>query len=387
MMRFRKDKAEGSGAAGPPDAATRVAEPAGAPAEGITAPPPPASARVEEPTAVRPPEAGAEPQSPTVAAPVPTPLDAPPPTATTRVDAPPPSSAARVDAPSPAAGARVDAPAPSAGTRVDSPAPSAGARVDAPAPAPGTLAATPPQAGNIVSAANASAAGAKVACPQCGSPADPGQEMCIVCGSRIAPATATATGDGSRGWRLPALVGGLALLLIGTAIAFTIVELTSDDEVKKDDVADLSGDPRPPATTPPPANQPPPTTPTTPTTPNIPPATRETQPQDPPDTPSTTPDAPSGGGSVAEWPAGRTAYTVVLVSATSRNAADAKAEQAIKRGIQAGVLRSDDFSTLRPGYWVVFAGQYDSSEEATRAADRYAEQGFGGGYPRQVKPK
>ncbi len=77
----------------------------------------------------------------------------------------------------------------------------------------------------------------------------------------------------------------------------------------------------------------------------------------------------------------------MLVSATSRNAADAKAEQAIKRGIDAGVLRSDDFSTLREGYWVVFAGQYDTSEEATRAADRYAEQGFGGGYPRQVKPK
>jgi septal ring-binding cell division protein DamX len=214
--------------------------------------------------------------------------------------------------------------------------------------------------------------------------------MCIVCGSRIAPATATA-GAGGRGWRLPVVLAALALLLVGTAIAFGIASLTSDDEVKKDDVADLSDDPKPTPTTPPPTTQPPPTTAPAPT---IPPATREpqpTQPQDPPDdtppTTPTTPDTPSGGGSVAEWPAGRTAYTVVLVSATSRNAADAKAEQAIKRGIQAGVLRSDDFSTLRPGYWVVFAGQYDSSEEATRAADRYAEQGFGGGYPRQVKPK
>jgi hypothetical protein len=206
--------------------------------------------------------------------------------------------------------------------------------------------------------------------------------VCIVCGSRIARGPVAG---GERNWRLPAALAGLGVLLIGVAIAFAVVELTSDDEVKKDDVADL--DPKP--TTPAPA----PAAPTAPTTPapTIPPATRE--PEDPsaaPDDPaSTTPDTtpePSSSGP-AEWPAGKTAYTVVLVSATNRNAADSKAEQAIKRGIKAGVLRSDDFSSLRPGYWVVFAGQFDTSEEATRAADRYAEQGFGGGYPREVKPK
>jgi hypothetical protein len=183
-----------------------------------------------------------------------------------------------------------------------------------------------------------------------------------------------------------AVLAALGVLLIGTGAAFAIVELTEDDEVKKSDVADLSEDPAPPppATTPP--TPPASTTPTEPA-PTMPPASGQTQPDDPnaqPDTPSTAPDA---GGEIAEWPAGKTTYTVVLVSATSRNAADAKAEQAIKRGIRAGVLRSDDFSSLRPGYWVVFAGQYDTSEQATRAADRYAEQGFGGGYPRQVKPK
>ena len=247
--------------------------------------------------------------------------------------------------------------------------------------------APPPQPGQLVSAAPAAAAAAQ--CPSCGSPAQPGQEMCIVCGARIAREPVAA--ESSRGWRLPLILAGIALLLVGTAIAFAVVELTSDDEVRKDDVANLSDDPAPPQTQPP-ATQPPPAT--TPPPANIPPATRETNPNQPQDLPDdtppttpTTPDSPSSGGSVAEWPAGRTAYTVVLVSATSRNAADSKAEQAVQRGIEAGVLRSDDFSTLRPGFWVVFAGQYDSSEEATRAADRYAEQGFGGGYPRQVKPK
>ena len=246
--------------------------------------------------------------------------------------------------------------------------------------------APPPQPGQLV--ASAPPAAAAIACPQCGTPAEPGQEMCIVCGSRIAAGTAAP--GAQRGWRLPAAIAGLAVLLLGVAIAFAVVELTKDDDVKKHDVADLS----PTTTAPPPSTTPPATPPpanTTPTTPEIPPASGGTQPGEPgtpPEdtTPEDTPPTPESSGP-AEWPDGKTAYTVVLVSATSRNAADAKAEQAIKRGIKAGVLRSDDFSTLRPGFWVVFAGQYDSSEEATRAADRYAEQGFGGGYPRQVKPK
>ena len=329
-MRFRKDKGgDGAGLPGPPDASTRVEEPA---TQVIAAPPPTASARVEEPTAAKPASESAAPPEPGKIF-----RDAPPPSAAQRLDAPPPSA--------------------------------------------GSISAPPPS-GQPVSTAPAAA----VACPQCGTPAQAGQEMCINCGSRIAREPAEGS---SRGWRVPALLAAIGILLVGTAIAFGVLALTNDDDLKKDDVADLSDDP-PPAT-PPPATPPPATPP--PTQPTIPPATRETQPDPatpvPDDTPQTTPEPdPSAGTSgPAEWPEGETAYTVVLVSATSRNAADAKAEQAIKRGIQAGVLRSDDFSTLRPGFWVVFAGQYDSSEEATRAADRYAEQGFGGGYPRQVKPK
>ena len=369
-MRFRKDKGDGGGA--------------DAPTEAIAAPPPSAAERVEEPTAVQPAEpakphgdpltsatppsgypvpteekpSGDGPQSPAPSGPQ---SPAPAPHGDPLAGAAPPTRATRVDSPAPA------------GAKVLADPPSADARVEAPPPQPGQLvAAAPPDA-------------AAVACPQCGTPAEQGQEMCIVCGSRIA---ATSAGPGtSRGWRGPALIAGLAACLIGVAIAFAVVELTKDDDVKKDDVADLSpttsappAGGAPPPATPPPAS----TTPAPPTTPEIPPASGGTQPE----TPNTEPEdtAPDSTGP-AEWPEGKTAYTVVLVSATSRNAADAKAEQAIKRGIDAGVLRSDDFSSLRPGYWVVFAGQYDSSEEATRAADRFAEQGFGGGYPRQVKPK
>lgn len=389
-MRFRRDK-DGGGSAGPPDAGTRVDQPT----ETITAPPPSVADRVDEPAAQPPGADGAE--EPTAVQPTREsegPAKVLPPTegeASARPPSPPPPSATdRVEAPAPAAPSatdRVESPAPPAAqatresegpAKVLAPPPTASTRVDAPAAAP------PPQPGQLVSATAPTQAG-QTACPQCGTPADAGQEMCIVCGSRIARKQSKP-----RGWLLPAVLAGLGVLLLGTAVAFGVVELTKDDEVKKSDVADLNEDTQP--STPPPSTRPPPAaTPPTQTSPTIPPATREPDnPSGTPDTTQTTPAPTTPGGSgneIAEWPAGKTAYTVVLVSATSRNAADAKAEQAIARGIKAGVLRSDDFATLRAGYWVVFAGQYDSSEQATRAADRYAEQGFGGGYPRQVKPK
>ncbi|HEX8744332.1 MAG TPA: SPOR domain-containing protein [Thermoleophilaceae bacterium] len=425
-MRFRRDKRDGGGGetptevmAAPPSASERVEEPPGSPAEAVdprTADTPPRgnpvldapsrSPEAASPESPQSPTPDAEsPQSPSPESPQsPTPQPGGPEPAKVLADpapagaggvAPPPSAAARVDSPAPSPAARVESPPPPAAARVDTPGalaaaapPQAGAIASAaPPPQPGALvsASPPPQPGQLVSAAPP--AGAAIACPQCGSAAEPGQEMCIVCGSRIASAPAA---EGSRGWRLPAVLAGLGVLLLGVAIAFGVVELTSDDDVKKGDVADLSpSTTTPPAAQPPPTTTPPPTptTPTTPTTPGtIPPATREPQPGDSNAQPDDTPSTPDAGGP-AEWPKGKTAYTVVLVSATSRNAADAKAEQAVKRGIDAGVLRSDDFSSLRPGFWVVFAGQFDSSEEATRAADRYAEQGFGGGYPRQVKPK
>ena len=52
-------------------------------------------------------------------------------------------------------------------------------------------------------------------------------------------------------------------------------------------------------------------------------------------------------------------------------------------GADAGVLHSDDFSSLRKGYWVVFAGQYPNQQAAQSAAE-----GKGGdAYARQVVPR
>jgi septal ring-binding cell division protein DamX len=127
----------------------------------------------------------------------------------------------------------------------------------------------------------------------------------------------------------------------------------------------------------PPATATPPTTPTTPTTPGVPPAST------PPTTPTTPSTPPSSD--IAKWPAGTTAYTVVLVSASTHKQANTKAREAKSRGIDAGVLHSNNYSSLNPGYWVVFAGQYSTADEARSHIDEYASKGFSGGYPRQIK--
>jgi hypothetical protein len=186
------------------------------------------------------------------------------------------------------------------------------------------------------------------------------------------------------------VLGAIAVLAIGVGAGFAVGALTGDDTEKKEARATSpapgpTAPALPPATTTPtvPTTSTSPTTPTTPTTPTvpgeIPPATGGEQPG------GTPPPGGTGGGSVASWPDGKTAYTVVLVSAKSRRQANAKAKEAIGRGIPAGILHSDDYSSLNPGYWVVFAGQYKTVEQARDKAADYQGQGFAQAYPRQVK--
>ena len=308
-------------------------------------------------------------------------LSGPPPNADQRVDdtaseqptealaaAPPPTSADRVVEP-----ARVLPPDPQ--QRVSEP-----------------IAAPPPQAADMV--APVAPAAAAATCPRCGTPAQPGQEVCIGCGARLYGVEERRR----RSW-LPIALVALGVLLVGTGAGFGIAELLSKDTSKHADrVASAPTNLTPPVPDIGPSGVSGPSGASGPSGvsgpsgasgpsgtsgPAIPPATREA-----PVTPGGgSPTPPSGGssGEPASWPAGQTAYTVVLLSATSRSAADAKARQAIRRGVPAGVLHSDDYSSLNPGYWVVFAGQFDTSDQARKAADGYASKGFGGGYPRQVK--
>ena len=207
-------------------------------------------------------------------------------------------------------------------------------------------------------------------CPQCGSPLAPDQEWCLNCGhavgTRIAPTPR---------WRVPVAIVGAVLALLVAALVLSLVELSGDPQpVAKAPTSQATATPSVPpeeggsaaATPTPDAATPTPT-----------PANGENA------VPTTTPTpAPATGGTVgtAQWPSGKTAWTVVVASSTSRAAAQKKAKAA---GADAGVLHSNDFSSLRKGYWVVFAGQYPDQKAALAAA-----KGRGGdAYARRVVPR
>jgi cell division septation protein DedD len=181
------------------------------------------------------------------------------------------------------------------------------------------------------------------------------------------------------------------VLAVGVGAGFAIGALTNDKQKKDAKQASAKTTPTVPAATavPPAALTPPPTpvTPSGPSGPSGPTGPASTPPPTTPVPPATAtppPTTPSPSG-IASWPAGRTAYTVVLVSAKRHSQANAKAREAKSQGIDAGVLHSNDYSSLNPGYWVVFAGQYNTANEASSHVDEFASKGFPGGYPRQIK--
>jgi len=77
------------------------------------------------------------------------------------------------------------------------------------------------------------------------------------------------------------------------------------------------------------------------------------------------------------WPDDVSAWTVVLASEATKGLAKSaveKAKRIASHGLNIGVIHSNDYASLRPGFWVAFAGQFDSVDEAQRAADRYRSQ-------------
>jgi len=215
-----------------------------------------------------------------------------------------------------------------------------------------------------------------LSCPNCGAPADRGQLMCLECGSRLALGYQRPPA-----WRLPAAVAGILLLVAGLAVAIALAANHAD---KTTAAAPTQSAPAQsaPADTPPTATQPTPA-PTTSTTTPAPAAggtAGGTAPSSTSTTPTPAPTTPSG------WPPGKSAFTVILASMPSKSAADDKLKKAQTAGISgAAILRSDDFPTLKPGYWVVFDGQYDSIEQAQSQATIDRGKGeFSDAYPRFV---
>jgi len=186
-----------------------------------------------------------------------------------------------------------------------------------------------------------------------------GQEYCLECGARL-PLPERDAVRGSAPWLVPVLV---ALVVAGIASAGVVAYR----------VATEGGDPELVATTEQPA-----VIPTT-APPEVPTTTTPTPPTAPPATTQAPPPAQQQNR-IISWPQGRSGHTVVLASLPAtggRPAAVAKARDAIDAGLrQVGVIRSDDYSSLHPGYFVVFSGVYPSNAAAQQGIAAARDAGF-----------
>jgi hypothetical protein len=215
-------------------------------------------------------------------------------------------------------------------------------------------------------------------CPTCRSPTEPGQEYCLECGARL-PARTGLFATVGRAWRrrLPWYPGDwlpivLALLVIAALATAAAVYASGEDEEAAPGRTIV-------ATSPPDV-----------TTTGAETATTETAPvaSVPTDVTTTAPPDGAGPGNPVEWPADEDGYTVVLASlpvSGGRELAMQNARRGLRSGLEeVGVLDSEDYASLHPGFFVVFAGVYPSLEEAQDAVPDARDAGFANAYAREI---
>ena len=212
-------------------------------------------------------------------------------------------------------------------------------------------------------------------CPRCGAPYEPLQEYCLECGFRL-PTSGGVVETLRSGWmrRWPwypgdwiwAVLLSFLVAAVGAALAILLSRPSHSGHTLVA-TSHVTSQALPTATP----------TLTTGTLPTAPTATA----------PPTTTAAPPRRNAVLSWP-NRNGYTVVLNSiptANGRSSAVAQAKQAASRGLpQVGVLVSSRYSSLHPGYYVVFSGIYSSFGPAQAAVSRARAAGYGAAYARQI---
>jgi hypothetical protein len=99
------------------------------------------------------------------------------------------------------------------------------------------------------------------------------------------------------------------------------------------------------------------------------------------------PPPPPAQPELIEWPQGQNGWTIVLASipeSSGRGGATRVGRDAIAAGLtDVGVLNSSEFSSLHPGYFVVFSGIYNSESEARGGLDA-ATGNYPEAYARQI---
>jgi SPOR domain len=77
-------------------------------------------------------------------------------------------------------------------------------------------------------------------------------------------------------------------------------------------------------------------------------------------------------------------FVAVVRSVPDEAAARATADELTEAGFDSGVLRSDDYSSLNPGFFVAYVGPYPEVGGANVAVGELAAAGYGGAYPRCI---
>ena len=222
-------------------------------------------------------------------------------------------------------------------------------------------------------------------CPRCGAPYAAGQEYCLECGLRLGGSGGFIGRLGGAwrdrfGWYPGDWVWAVLLaLLIAVVGGVAAALLASSGRSSNTMIATHPGQPREPVT---------PVETATVALPTVPRGTPTAPPQTPTTPPPATKTSPRTTGGLTVWPANRNGWTVVLESvptSAGKGLAVARARAAARAGLpQVGVLNSGAFSSLHPGYFVVFSGIYASQSEANSAASAAAGKGFGSAYSRQI---
>jgi hypothetical protein len=216
-------------------------------------------------------------------------------------------------------------------------------------------------------------------CPRCGTPYSATQEYCLECGSRLPTRGGVVAWLGAGwhkrlGWYPGDWIWPTLLALIVAAAAGAASALWLADRSSANDQTVVATSPAASSLQQTQAAPEPTTAPTTTAT-----TATATAPPPPPPTKTLVP-----------WPAGRSAWTIVLDSLPSVNGrapATAEAQQALHLGLKkVGVIDSSQFSSLHPGYFVVFFGVYDTQAAAQSAIIDAHQKGYGGAYPRRITP-
>ncbi len=215
-------------------------------------------------------------------------------------------------------------------------------------------------------------------CPDCGAVLEPLQEYCLACGRRLVE---TGGANLVERWRyaLPLADrdwGWPILIALTIAILASVLAIAAAQHKKTSTLQAL-------ATIPPTTETVQTTTgneTTSATSTGAKTAART-------GTTSASPSSPIHSTGLIGWP-GPSAYTIVLASLPISNGkalARQKALEALHSGLEdVGVLDSSDFSSLHPGYFVIFSGVYESQSEALKHLSAAQRAGFNSPYPKRV---